>query len=69
MEDFKTPIVSVVNSIENALWIADLNGEIRSWDGTNEYLLGNLSSKVSACHPEQGLLGMALSDNYENDKI
>ena len=68
MEDFKTPIVSLVNKIENALWIADLNGEIRSWDGTNEYLLGNLSSKVSACHPEQGLLGMALSDNYENDK-
>ena len=40
MEDFKTPIVSVVNSVEKALWIADLSGEIRSWDGDQRVLAG-----------------------------
>ena len=64
---FKTPITSVINDKTNQLWVADLNGEIRYWDGINDYLAGNLSDYVSACHPEQGLLGMVFSHNFTND--
>ena len=64
LENFKTPITSSINKVNNQLWIADLNGEIRSWDGNNDYLVANLSNYVSACHHEQGLLGMVFSSNF-----
>ena len=67
LENFKTPIISLINNKTNELWIADLNGEISSWDGQELSLAGNLTSYVSQCHNEQGLLGMAFSDNFEND--
>ena len=67
LEDFKTPITSSINEESNQLWIADLSGEIRSWDGNNDNLVGNLTEYVSKCHHEQGLLGMVFSHNFTND--
>ncbi len=67
LNNFKTPITSYINEETNQLWIADLNGEIRVWDGNSDYLAANLSSYVSDCHPEQGLLGMVFSHNFAND--
>ena len=68
LEYFDTPIISSINPVTNELWVADLNGEIRTWNGFREYLVGNLSEYVSTCHNEQGLLGMAFSDNFTNDR-
>ena len=66
LEDFKTPITSSINEENSQLWIADLNGEIRSWNGNTDNLVGNLTEYVSACHHEQGLLGMVFSHNFIN---
>ena len=65
IDGFETVIVSIRNLQTDELWIADLNGEISSWDGNQKTLVGNLSNHVSRCHNEQGLLGMVISENNE----
>ena len=50
----------------SCFWIVDLSGEIISWNGIEETVVGDLTGIVSRCHNEQGLLGMAFSDDYEN---
>ena len=65
IDGFETVIVSIRNLQTDELWIADLNGEISSWDGNKKTLVGNLSNHVSRCHNEQGLLGMVISESNE----
>lgn len=65
---FNTPIKTLKHPIKEELWIADLSGEIYSWDGTNRELVGNISSVISTCHNEQGLLGFSFL-NTDQDEI
>ena len=66
LEGESTPILTLSNPVEESIWIVDLSGEIISWNGIEETMVGDLPSIVSRCHNEQGLLGMAFSDDYEN---
>ena len=64
---FNTPIKTLKYPSNEELWIADLTGEIYSWDGTNRELVGNLSSVISTCHNEQGLLGFSFVESDINE--
>ena len=67
---FNTPINSIKHPNLEEIWIADLTGEIYSWDGQNKVLRGNLSSLISNCHNEQGLLGFSfISSANSSEKI
>jgi glucose/arabinose dehydrogenase len=48
------------------LWILYLSGNITSWDGNSTRVVASLDDIVNRCHYEQGLLGMAFDDDYEN---
>ena len=68
LDGFNTPINSLKHPNQQQIWIADLTGEIYSWDGETKALKGNLSSLISNCHNEQGLLGFSFinsTDNFE----
>ena len=67
LEGFTTPIKSLKHPLVDELWIADLNGEITSWNGDETRLVGNLSSFISLCHNEQGLLGLTFVDDFVNN--
>ena len=66
LEGNSTPIMTLSNPVEDSIWVVDLSGKIISWNGIEETTVGDLSSIVSRCHNEQGLLGMAFSEDYEN---
>ncbi len=67
---FNTPINSLKHPTQQEVWIADLTGEIYSWDGETKLLRGNLSSLISNCHNEQGLLGFSfIHSALDNEKI
>ena len=65
---FNTPINSLKHPTQQEVWISDLTGEIYSWDGETKVLKGNLSTLISNCHNEQGLLGFAFTDFTAGDE-
>ena len=67
LDGFTTPIKSLKHPLTNELWIADLNGEITSWNGQETRLVANLSSIISLCHIEQGLLGFSFVEDFTNN--
>lgn len=64
---FNTPIKTLKHPINDELWIADLTGEFYSWDGNNRELVGNISSVISTCHNEQGLLGFSFTQSSSDE--
>ncbi len=63
IEGFDTPHHSLINPSNGEIWIVYLSGFIKSWDGDNLEDVADLSSLVSRCHMEQGLLGLAFTDD------
>ena len=63
IEGFDTPHHSLINPSNGDLWIVYLSGFIKSWDGDNLEDVADLSSLVSRCHMEQGLLGLTFTDD------
>jgi len=61
---FETPIASIHHPSEDEIWIADLSGVISAWDGEELRTVANLSSIVSRCHIEQGLLSFVFEENF-----
>ena len=68
LEGSETPHHSVINPENGNLWIIYLNGNVKSWDGSSMNDVANLTSFVSTCHIEQGLLGLAFDENYNNSR-
>ena len=66
LEDFKSPVLSIIHPYSDELWIVEQTGEISSWDGSMIIQIANISALVSDCHVEQGLLGLAFDDDFEN---
>ncbi len=64
LEDFAVPHMSVKHPSKDEIWIIDLDGLIKSWDGLSTETVANLSSIISRCHFEQGLLGFAFDQNF-----
>ena len=62
LDGFSSPISSLKHPTNDEIWIVELSGLIHSWDGTEISEIADLSSMVSTCHVEQGLLGMAFAD-------
>tara|TARA_B100001996_G_scaffold56695_1_gene40215 strand:+ start:1016 stop:2200 length:1185 start_codon:yes stop_codon:yes gene_type:complete len=60
---------SITNPENGELWIIYLNGFVKSWNGEALSKVGDLSSIVSRCHMEQGLLGMAFDEDFINSRI
>ena len=67
------PIMSLQHPYSDELWIIDLNGFIISWSTKSNFDANNpgtnvadLSSLIGRCHMEQGLLGFAFHDDFEN---
>ena len=56
---------SLINPVDGNMWILFLGGVIKSWDGENLEDVADLSSLVSQCHVEQGLLGFSFDNDYE----
>ena len=65
----ETPHYSLYNSENGDLWIIYLSGFIKSWDGTSLSEVVDLSSLVSRCHMEQGLLGFAFDDDFIDSNL
>ena len=65
----ETPHYSLSNPENGDLWIIYLSGFIKSWDGTSLSEVVDLSSLVSRCHMEQGLLGFAFDDDFINSNL
>lgn len=59
---------SLINPVDGKMWILFLGGMIKSWDGENLEDVADLSSLVSRCHVEQGLLGFSFDSDYEESK-
>ena len=64
LDGFSSPISSLKHPTSDEIWIVELSGLIHSWDGNEVVELADLSSLVSTCHVEQGLLGMAFTDDF-----
>ena len=67
LDGFSKPISSLKHPTSDEIWIVELSGLIHSWNGSEISEIANLSSIVSTCHVEQGLLGMAFSDDFDED--
>jgi len=65
----ETPHYSLSNPENGDLWIIYLSGFIKSWDGNSLGEVVDLSSLVSRCHMEQGLLGFAFDDDFINSNL
>ena len=63
-----SPILTLKHPTKNEIWILEQSGGIKSWDGNVTTQIANLSSIVSDCHVEQGLLGMAFSDDFHESR-
>ena len=63
---FEIPVLTLKHPHKEEIWIADLLGNITSWDGNQTTVVGDLTDIVSTCHNEQGLLGFAFDEDYEN---
>ena len=67
------PILSIEHPNLPELWIIDLNGFIISWSTDSNFDANNpgttvadLGSLIGRCNMEQGLLGFAFDDDFEN---
>ena len=67
LDGFSKPISSLKHPTSDEIWIVELSGLIHSWNGSEISEIANLSSIVSTCHVEQGLLGMAFADDFDED--
>jgi len=65
LSGFSDPIMSIKHPIRSEIWIVELSGFIRSWDGSVVKEVADMSSIVSRCHMEQGLLGIAFGGSFE----
>ena len=65
----ESPHYSLSNPENGDLWIIYLSGFIKSWDGTSLSEVVDLSSLVSRCHMEQGLLGFAFDDDFIDSNL
>lgn len=63
-----TPVKSLQHPSSDVVWIASLDGIISSWDGATLTEVGNLSSVISNCHNEQGLLGFEFSHDFTSSQ-
>jgi hypothetical protein len=66
LSGFTTPTNSLHHPTEDEIWISDLDGRIFAWDGEEKRLVANISSLISNCHTEAGLLGFAFASDFEN---
>ena len=66
LSGFTTPTNSLHHPTEDEIWISDLDGRIFAWDGEEKRLVANISSLISTCHTEAGLLGFAFASDFEN---
>ena len=66
-DGFSSPISSLKHPTKDEIWIVELSGLIHSWDGTEISQIADLGSMVSTCHVEQGLLGMAFADGFDEN--
>ena len=67
LDGFSSPISSLKHPTKEEIWIVELSGLIHSWDGKEISQIADLSSMVSTCHVEQGLLGMAFADGFDEN--
>ncbi len=68
LQGSETAHYSIVNPENGNIWIIYLNGYIKSWDGVSINEVANLTSLVSRCHIEQGLLGLAFEEDYNTTR-
>ena len=66
LSGFTTPTNSLHHPTENEIWISDLDGRIVAWDGEEKRLVANISSLISNCHTEAGLLGFTFATDFVN---
>ena len=66
LSGFTTPTNSLHHPTENEIWISDLDGRIVAWNGDEKRLVANISSLISNCHTEAGLLGFAFASDFVN---
>jgi glucose/arabinose dehydrogenase len=66
-----TPVLTLDDPNSDAIWLVDLDGKITKWETQEGQALpvqtntiGDLSSVVSRCHFEQGLLGVEFDEQY-----
>ncbi len=64
IQGLETPHHSIINPENGKLWIVYLNGFVKSWDGESLNEVADLSSVISRCHMEQGLLGMVFDEDF-----
>ncbi len=69
LEDFSSPILTLEHPISDEIWIVELSGHIHSWNGEEVSAVADLSSIVSNCHVEQGLLGLAFANVSEDSQM
>lgn len=67
-----TPVLTMDDPIDDAIWIVHLDGYITKWELSTEdglpsqtSTVADLSGIVSRCHHEQGLLGMEFDEDFE----
>ena len=63
---FTTPTNSLHHPEGDEIWISDLDGRIVAWNGDEQRLVANISSMISNCHTEAGLLGFAFASDFAN---
>ena len=63
---FTTPTNSLHHPEGDEIWISDLDGRIVAWNGDEQRLVANISTMISNCHTEAGLLGFAFTSDFAN---
>ena len=66
---YGAPIASLHYEPLDEIWVAYLDGNILGYNGDTVRPVGNLSSIISRCHYEQGLLGMVFVEGQDFGKI
>ena len=66
---YGAPIASLYYEPLDEIWVAYLDGNILGYNGDTIRPVGNLSSIISRCHYEQGLLGMVFVEGQDFSKI
>ena len=68
LDGFSSPISSLKHPTSDEIWIVELSGKIFSWDGGEVSEIVDLGPRISTCHYEQGLLGLAFDEDFANSK-
>ncbi len=68
LDGFSSPIASINHPMGGEIWIVELSGKIFSWNGGEVSEIGDLGSRISTCHYEQGLLGLAFDEDFANSR-